>query len=183
MLAFLVLLDNQEERSEFELLYDNYHMMVYRAAYSVLKDEYLAQDAAQIAFLKIAKKFKLVRSKNILDEKGYIYRLALNAAKDMLGKEQQFMNAEKTLFEGLIDDNAMIEDAIIQIENKEETLVLLDEINPSYGEILYLKYFRELENHEIGELLDLKLNAVRVKLHRATNAIKEVVRKEVIVNE
>ncbi len=53
MLALLLILDTQKERSEFEILYDNYHRMVYWAAYSVLKDEYLAQDAAQITFLKI----------------------------------------------------------------------------------------------------------------------------------
>lgn len=90
MLVFLLLLDTQQERSEFETLYDNYHMMVYRAAYSVLKDEYLAQDAAQITFLKIVRKFDRVRSQNVLDEKGYIYRMAINAEKDMLDKEQQF---------------------------------------------------------------------------------------------
>lgn len=183
MLAFLLLLDTQEERSEFETLYDNYHMMVYRAAYSVLKDEYLAQDAAQIAFLKIARKFDKVRSQNVLDEKAYIYRMAINAAKDMLDKEQQFMNAEDDVFECLIDDDVLIEDAIIRIENYKETIALLDDINPSYGEIIYLKYFRDLDNQEIGDLLDLKVNAVRVKLHRAINALKEVIRKEAAANE
>lgn len=183
MLAFLLLLDTQEERSEFETLYDNYHMMVYRAAYSMLKDEYLAQDAAQIAFLKIARKFDKVRSQNVLDEKAYIYRMAINAAKDMLDKEQQFMNAEDDVFECLIDDDVLIEDAIIRIENYKETIALLDDINPSYGEIIYLKYFRDLDNQEIGDLLDLKVNAVRVKLHRAINALKEVIRKEAAANE
>lgn len=183
MLVFLLLLDTQQERSEFETLYDNYHMMVYRAAYSVLNDEYLAQDAAQITFLKITRKFDRVRSQNVLDEKGYIYRMAINAAKDMLDKEQQFVNAEDDLFEGLIDDDVLIEDAIIRVENYRETIALLDEINPSYGEIIYLKYFRDLDNGEIGDLLDLTVNAVRVKLHRATHALKEVVRKEAAVNE
>lgn len=183
MLAFLLLLDTQEERSEFETLYYNYHMMVYRAAYSVLKDEYLAQDAAQITFLKIARKYDKIRSQNVLDEKAYIYRMAINAAKDMLDKEQQFVNAEDDVFEELIDDDVLIEDAIIRIENYSETIALLDEINPSYGEIIYLKYFRELDNQEIGDLLDLKVNAVRVKLHRAINALKEVVGKELAVNE
>lgn len=183
MLAFLLILDTQEERTEFETLYNNYREMVYRAAYTVLKDEYLAQDAAQITFLKITRKFDIVRSQNVLDEKGYIYRMAINAAKDMLDKEQQFMNAEDKLFECLIDDNALIEDAIIRIENYRETITLLDEINPTYGEIIYLKYFRDLDNREIGDLLDLTVNAVRVKLHRAINALKKVVRKEVVENE
>lgn len=183
MFAFLLILDTQEECSEFETLYENYHGMVYRAAYSVLKDEYIAQDAAQITFLKIARKFDRVRSQNVLDEKAYIYRMAINAAKDMLDKEQHFVNAEDDVFEGLIDDDISIEDAIIRIENYKETIALLDDINPSYGEIIYLKYFRDLDNQYIGDLLDLKVNAVRVKLHRAINALKEVIRKEAAANE
>ncbi|MDF1618625.1 RNA polymerase sigma factor [Petrocella sp. FN5] len=183
MLAFLILLDTNDERSEFDKLYENYHMMVYRAAYSVLKDKYLAQDAAQISFIKIAKKFNLIHSKNILDERAYIYRLTLNTAKDMLDKEQCFMNVEETFLSNIIDEQSMTELSIIQIENHKETLALLDEINPSYGEIIYLKYFREFENDEIGILLDLTSNAVRVKLHRALNALREVTKKEVLFNE
>ena len=93
------------------------------------------------------------------------------------------MNAEDDVFECLIDDDVLIEDAIIRIENYKETIALLDDINPSYGEIIYLKYFRDLDNQEIGDLLDLKVNAVRVKLHRAINALKEVIRKEAAANE
>ncbi len=82
-----------------------------------------------------------------------------------------------------MDDDISIEDSIIRIENYRETIAILDEINPSYGEIIYLKYFMELDNQEVGELLDFTVNAVRVKLHRAINALKEVVRKEETVNE
>lgn len=183
MLAFLLILDSPEERSKFEVIYDKYSQMIYRVAYSVLRDHHLAQDAAQISFLKIAKKFHLISSDSILDERSYIYQLAKNTARNMLSMEKELVDINKTNGNDLVDERHIIEEAIIQIEDHEETLLLLDEINPSYGEIIYLKYYRELENIEISELLDLTPNAIRVKLHRALNALKKVIEKEVLVHE
>lgn len=183
MLIFLLLLDTPRERTEYELMYDQHYMMVYRASYSVLKDYHLSQDAAQIFFLKIAKKFKVIHSESVKVEKGYIYRIAVNTARDMLKKERDLLSKEDSFESEIIDEQNLIEDSIIQIEDHERTLLLLDEINPSYGEIIYLKYYEEMKNNEIGELLELTPNAVRVKLHRALNALRNIVEKEIGNNE
>lgn len=179
MLAFLLLLDSPEERSDFQMLYDQYHTMAYRASYAVLKDHHLAQDATQIAFMKMAKKFHILSSDHVEDQRNYIYQLAKNTAHNLLRKEKEIVSLDETHLYEAVDERQLIEDALISIENHQETLVLLDEINPAYGEILYLKYYRELDNTEISDLLDINPNTVRVRLHRALNALKKVLEKEI----
>lgn len=54
MLIFLAIIENEHGRGKLEALYIKYCNDMFRVAYRVLKDWYLAQDAVQTAFLKLA---------------------------------------------------------------------------------------------------------------------------------
>ncbi|MBP3857478.1 MAG: sigma-70 family RNA polymerase sigma factor [Ruminiclostridium sp.] len=54
MLAlYMAMVDTDEERSLVERLYTSYEQMMYKAAFSLLKDSYYAEDAVHEAFLRI----------------------------------------------------------------------------------------------------------------------------------
>lgn len=183
MLEFKRVLKSSEEIKEFEHFYKKYHHMIYKASYSVLRDHHLAQDATQIAFEKIANKFKWMKSDNLIDNRGYIYQLSRNTAKNLLRKEKDTPCFKSFFEENYAKDEEQIEKKLIEIENHGETFKLLDAINASYGEIIYLKFYREFDNAEISELLGITPNAVRVRLYRAVNALKKVIEKEAKVSE
>ena len=53
MLAFyLNLIDNEEDKSKFQMIYDLYFNSMMYTAYDIMQDQYLAEDAVQEAFLQ-----------------------------------------------------------------------------------------------------------------------------------
>lgn len=178
MFAFLMLLDTHEERSEFVRIFDKYYTDVYYTALSITNDLHMAEDVAQIAFERIARKFDMVISTDESKRRRYICTLTKNAAINMMKKKKDILSNDGIFTELVADPNNLLEDYIIDIENREETLMLLNDINQSYSEILYLKYYQELSNKEIGEMLSLSDNAVRVKLYRALESLRKIVGRE-----
>lgn len=57
---FLMMLDTEDEKSRFVQLYHQYRKLMHYEAKRILKDDHLAEDAVQEAFLRIAKNFHKV---------------------------------------------------------------------------------------------------------------------------
>ena len=51
----LGLLETEEEKTKFELLYEQYRKLMKYIAFGILHDEYLAEDAVHDTFLKLTK--------------------------------------------------------------------------------------------------------------------------------
>ena len=54
---FLSLIDSDEDKAKFSNLYEQYKNLMFYIARDILKDEHLAEDAVQEAFIRIAKNF------------------------------------------------------------------------------------------------------------------------------
>ncbi len=73
MLGFyLVLIDDDEGKSQFEELYLKYRQDIYSVAYSILHNVEDAEDAVQQAFFKIADNFEKIRNIPCQEIKAYI---------------------------------------------------------------------------------------------------------------
>ncbi|NCC06606.1 MAG: hypothetical protein EOM30_00855 [Clostridia bacterium] len=57
MLIYLSLIDTPNEKSKFERVYYAYRHTMKSVAFNILKDDKLAEDALQEAFIRIAKNF------------------------------------------------------------------------------------------------------------------------------
>ena len=55
MLFFLMMIDSDEERSKFEIIYNNYRNLMFFVAKNILNNDSDAEDAVHDAFLKIIK--------------------------------------------------------------------------------------------------------------------------------
>lgn len=58
LVFFLAALENDEDRQQFTVLYDQYHSRMEEKALRILKEQYDAEDAVQNAFLQIIKHFE-----------------------------------------------------------------------------------------------------------------------------
>jgi len=59
------------------------------------------------------------------------------------------------------------------------------ELNPSYADIIALRYYYQYEDVEISHILEIKPENVRTKLHRARQSLIKLLakEKEAIYNE
>ena len=90
MLGFyLTLLDSAEEKSKFEQLYITYRQDMFKIAYSILKDNYEAEDAVHEAFLIVIKKFDKISEVNCPQTHAYLIIIVKNLALKIYNKRKK----------------------------------------------------------------------------------------------
>ncbi len=178
MMMFLMMLDSPEEKCKFTEIYEKYHMDVYRMAYSIVKEYHQAQDVSQATFLKIAKQFDKIMSVDLAKRRAYILTMARNEAFNLINMNIETLLIDEVVSETIPDTDKLLEEQIIEFENSIEMCKVLTRLNRSYSEILYLRYYQELDINEIAEMLHLKKSVIYVRLHRAVKALRKIITKE-----
>ena len=85
----------------------------------------------------------------------------------------------------IVDDEMRIEQFVISDENVKRIRDMIEDMDPIYGDILYLKGFLGMKNNEIAEKLKLSVDVVNMRIIRArkiliearSNDINEICRK------
>jgi len=166
---------------EFRLIYDLFYDRVYRDAYFVIKDRYLAQDIVQDTFVKAYKHISNLESREKLG--AWLSTIATRTAIDLIRKQNTW-NGIPT--EDLALDNMhskqeiassvemIVEDGLIQ----EALIVKISELKPEYREVIVLKYIHELKDKEIAQWTDLKEGTVKSRIHRAKKEIRILIQQD-----
>ena len=61
-MILLTIIDNSEDRTKFCVIYEKYRYLLQKVAMDILHDRYLAEDAVQNAFLRIAENIEIGRA-------------------------------------------------------------------------------------------------------------------------
>lgn len=172
---YLNLIDNEEDRSKFQMIYDTYGKSMLFKATEILKDDYLAEDAVQEAFLQIAKNIKSIRTDYPAETKNYVVTIVQNCAKRMAQKNSKYIiTTEENVIEEIIPDP-------IDYELKSVDIVMYGEIKRALGnlDIIYITPLTLQEQgyriKEIAEMLDISESAVKMRISRAKKMIYELV--------
>ena len=172
---YLNLIDNEEDRSKFQMIYDTYGKSMLFKATEILKDDYLAEDAVQEAFLQIAKNIKSIRTDYPAETKNYVVTIVQNCAKRIVQKNSKYIiTTEENVIEEIIPDP-------IDYELKSVDIVMYGEIKKALGnlDIIYITPLTLQEQgyriKEIAEMLDISESAVKMRISRAKKMIYELV--------
>lgn len=138
--------------------------MVYRLAFSQMKNKADADDVYQEVFLRFVNKKPSFCDEN--HEKAWFIRVTLNCAKTNLKSFWRTKTAE-------LDEN--LEDISVE---KEDLSFALNKLSKKYNAVLYLFYFEDMPVSEIAEAFDLSEPNVRMLLTRARRKLKEILEKE-----
>lgn len=91
LMMYLSVLETPEEQSKFEELYNQYRKLMYLCAKEILKDDALAEDAVQDAFLKIIYNFHKIGEVNCnrTRTKRFVVIVVENISIDIYRKERK----------------------------------------------------------------------------------------------
>jgi RNA polymerase sigma-70 factor (ECF subfamily) len=160
--------------------YDLYVDHIYRFIYFKVSNKETAEDFSSAVFLKT---WNYLQDGNFLEcktLKALLYKIARNLIIDHYRKasSQQNISLEESTGDygpEIVDDNqdiarqADVSISITRIEKK------LAELKDEYREVLVMRYVDELSISEMAKILDKPKGNVRVLIHRATNALKDLV--------
>lgn len=154
------------------LLFERYKRPVYGFFYGLNKNADLSEDLVQNTFYRILKYRYLFRGEG--DFRTWLFHIARNVSHDHFRKNK--LQAKDSIDQwqerlGGGDDRS----ATIQHNEELEMLsVAMDRLPDDKREILLLSKFHEMKYKEIGEIIGCSEGAVKVKVFRALQDLKQV---------
>lgn len=148
----------QNNEIGFERLYSNYNRLVYKIAFSILKNKEDSEDIVQIVFSKI---YKMDRQKLPNDkEASWLYTVTKNEVISLLRKKNNYIDIE--------DKDSEINNIIDQIEFNR----LIDRLSNKEKEIVSLKILTNLSFTEIGKLVNEPTGTVKWRYYKSVHTLK-----------
>ena len=167
-------------KEQLEEIYREFHPKILRYLSRVTgPDE--ADDLAQEVFEKADRGLKDFRGESELST--WLYRIATNTALDRLRSRSTKRISEHVQLEtsaGVEDRNIWTgqttthtDQQVIRKEMSECVKELIDKLAPEYRAVITLSELEGFKNREIAEILQVSLDVVKIRLHRARGSLKE----------
>ncbi len=160
------------DKDQFAFLVKRYERLVFSITLRFLRNNTLAEDAAQETFLKAY--LHLPSYSSAYRFSTWISRIAQNVCIDMHRKKRP---------DAPIEEAATIADAaplpVEQVMAKEQSAAIskeLDALAPIYREPLMLYHDAGLQYDEIAKRLDIPMSMVKNRIFRARRALKQTMK-------
>jgi len=157
----------KNEKKEFETAYGLYADMLYRLSFSYMKNKEDAEDVVQEVFTKYFCGLHLPM--NPEQEKAWLLRVTINQCHDVLRKKRYRIHASLDEVTELVaieeTDTGHLYDALQKLPEKNRGVVILH-------------YLEGYSVEEIAKILQLSVSAVKMRLKRGREFLKEELEKE-----
>jgi RNA polymerase sigma-70 factor (ECF subfamily) len=164
--AELIAAARKGNTAAWEALVSAHQEPVFRLAYLLLGDPDDAQDVAQETFIRAWG--ALPRFDDSLPLRPWLLRIASNLAKNRLRSLGRFLTAltrfgrQPALPSPDPDDPDLLWQAIRRLDEQHQ-------------QALYLRYFLEMPEVEMAQVLNIAPGTVKSRLHRALKALREII--------
>ncbi|MDO5553137.1 MAG: sigma-70 family RNA polymerase sigma factor [Planctomycetia bacterium] len=163
----------------FGHLVEKYQDRLYNTVYRIVGTAEDAQDVVQESFLQAYANLSRFRMSSRFYT--WLYRIAYNLSVANLAQRKRTVSVEE-VFDGkpeqLVDRGEMPEE---HTKREEDAAILWKAINRLPEEYRSPLVLREIDNwsyEEIAEILHIPVGTVRSRLHRARNALKEIILRQ-----
>jgi len=158
------------------VLFDRYHQRLYEFFYRLGSNAASSQDLVQEVFLRMLKYRKTFRADS--EFRGWMYHIARTVRIDRFKALRQETPLRAGDAEGTIHAGHPTPDGHIEARERAELLQdALLRLPEDKRELLILARFQELKYEQIATLLAVDVGAVKVRVHRAMNELREIVQK------
>ncbi len=163
------------DQNAFAQLVELYQIPVYNLAYRMLSNAQDAEDAAQETFLRAYAQIKQFKR----EQKFATWLLSIDAhfCIDRLRRRKFLWLSleDQALSETLTDDAPEPDEDLLRAEDQREIEQLLEHLPPASRLVVVLRYWHEQSVEEIARTTGDSAGAVKVKLHRARQALARMV--------
>lgn len=184
---------NQQLRVKAEKTIEQNSAMVYRLAYSLVKEKQDAEDIHQEVFIKYLK--TRPEFQNPEHEKAWFIKVTVNLCKNlwktpwkrkMVSMEDigergtEYFAKDARTSDGEYSQNTANIDAGEELTDEEEILIeTVKRLPIKYKVVIHLFYYEEMSIEEIATSLGLKPSNVRTRLTRARKMLKEWLKEDI----
>jgi len=163
--------------SIYELLILKYQNQLFATVINIVKDEDLAQDIVQEAFLKAYESLNSLRDRNQFYP--WIKRIAINESLMKIDRNKRYVDMydesqeEDDYFFNSITDEKNPEKELLDEEMRRYVRKYVESLPSKLRTVIILREVEDLSYEEIAEILNIPIGTVRSRLFNARQIIKE----------
>lgn len=168
------------EDPDFKEIYEEFQPKIVHYLRRLLGNQD-AEDIAQEVFAKVSRGLESFKGQSKLST--WIYRVATNTAIDKLRSapfkrscENISLIGETTVedrIDSIGDTDPPIDRKVIRKEMSQCVREYIDRLSPDHRTVLVLSELEVFKNREIADILEISLENVKVRLHRARASLKK----------
>jgi RNA polymerase sigma-70 factor (ECF subfamily) len=157
-------------------LVEVYQVRAVRTAMLITRDQALAEDVVQAAFLRCFEKIHQFDSSRPFAP--WFMRSVVNAAVQAARKQQRNVSLDnelndETSFESLLSDSSSEPHHMLEIEeNKRMIRNALDKLSPEQRAAVVMRYYLDMSESEMSEILETPAGTIKWRLHHARKRLK-----------
>lgn len=163
----------QRDSEKLERLYTLYEQKMYAAAFSILNNEWQAEDAVQEAFVRLLKHIRKLKDVESVKTRAYVLNTIKTTAIDQYRRNQVQNKQCVPLGEMEIADDR--DDAMEVIGRLAGEMVLdemLGKLPETYRDVIMYRCVHQLSVRETAAVLEITEEAVRKRQQRAMQKIR-----------
>ncbi|MGM9597866.1 MAG: RNA polymerase sigma factor [Eubacteriales bacterium] len=174
MLAIFMTLANDEEKALAERLYMTYKNRMYGIAYSILHSREDAEDAVMEAVCKIVGNISRFSGASQSKTESLIVIITRNTAINLYRyNRRRAMTPLDKQHENIPCTDPTPAEMFGQAEDYEALLAAIRSLEPTYRDVLLMKYLYGFDNAAISSMTGVSETTVRVRLMRARAKLAE----------
>ncbi|MBU1146516.1 sigma-70 family RNA polymerase sigma factor [Patescibacteria group bacterium] len=163
----------KENTAAFEELYSHYLPKIYGFLLNRTGQKELAEDLTSEVFAKALANISKFNDRGV-PFAAWLFRIARNTLIDYARKKKEILTDTIEAFEPPPENReASATLGLVQDERKEFIRKTMKNLPEKYQTVLSLKFFEELDNDEIADIIGCQKNAVAVRVHRALRLMKK----------
>jgi RNA polymerase sigma-70 factor (ECF subfamily) len=173
------MIDTEENKTKFELIYEKYHKLMFYIANQILYDSYLAEDAVHDSFVKIIENLDNIEEVTCHKTKYYIVTIVRNTSINLYNyrKNKAYIPIEEIEYELFVDTE--FENSLnSELDNLGDLGRAIIKLPVMYRDIITLKFVYEFTYQEIADSLGITEVNARKRIERAKQKIEDQLEKE-----
>jgi len=168
------------DRNAFSELVGIHAQGVRNVIFRMCGNAQVAEDAAQETFMRAWSHLGSFRADRETSLRAWLYRIALNAATDMLRKERRILPGDVEDFH-LTDPMPGPEGLFLQGERTALVQQAIQSLPDASRAVLVLKEYEGLSYREIADALDIPIGTVMSRLNYARRLLKEKLEGQMVL--
>lgn len=171
----LLVEEAKNDTQKFTELYDKYVEQIFRYVMRRVSDQQTAEDLVSQTFFDALTHLQSYQSRGY-HFSAWLYKIAHNNVLKWYRSHSRVQKIDLDDVAELSDDLDLVGEEVSR-EEKEGVAVFMEQLDFGEKELIRLKYFEEVSNVEIGQIMGITANNVGVKLYRALKKLKQLMLK------
>ena len=171
---FFFTIQSNNNKINVDKLYKDYEKLLYKVAYDILEDRYLAEDVVNQTFCIVLENIHLIPVDEIYKTKAYIIAICKNEARN-IRKSRIYLNKNADMICEVEDVyhkyNGDPLDIILNNQRFSSVVSNVKKLKDIYQQAVFMKYFVGLPNKVIAKDLRISEQTLRKRLERGRSTV------------